>query len=393
MAIAAAIAGSPALAVVDRPRLSRRIATLDGLRGFLALSVFLHHGLVYRGYLETGEWRGTPGLPDMLGSGAVALFFMVTGYLFWGHLIACRGRPDWMHLYISRVFRIGPLFMLATLMALLATFAAAPGLIVAPAALLGQIVPYALLGFMPLGDVNGFATPLLLAGVAWSLHYEWLFYLALPLLAFAARRPAWHLSGSIALLLGSLVCLSFGNGPVQDKLIFITTGLFSLGMLSASLHALGVRRTFGWAGSVACLTLLAITMGCFSTANCRAAMLMLGVVFFLVASGCSLFGLLNCRAAIRLGELSYGIYLLHGLVLAAVLRPAPIRALVLSSPLWHGALLLATMLVLILAATLAHVHVERRGVRLGRRAASWAASWAAARRPLIALSPEGLEPR
>lgn len=389
MAIAAAIAGSPALAVADRPRLSRRIATLDGLRGFLALSVFLHHGLVYRGYLETGEWRGTPGLSEMLGSGAVALFFMVTGYLFWAHLIACRGRPDWMHLYISRVFRIAPLFMLATGTALLATFAAAPGLIVAPTTLLGQITPYALLGFVPLDDVNGFATPLLLAGVVWSLRYEWLFYLALPLLALAARRAAWHLSFSLALLAASLVSLSFGSGPVEDKLVYVSATLFSLGMLSASLHALGLRRTFGWAGSVACLALLVVAVGCFSTAYSRPAMLILGAAFFLVASGCSLFGLLSSRAAIRLGELSYGIYLLHGLALAAVLRPAPIRALVLSSPLWHAALLVATMLVLLLCATLAHVHVERRGVRLGRRAARWAA----ARRPLIALSPEGLEPR
>lgn len=38
----------------------RRTATLDGLRGFLALSVFVHHLMVTHGHIERGEWTFRP---------------------------------------------------------------------------------------------------------------------------------------------------------------------------------------------------------------------------------------------------------------------------------------------------------------------------------------------
>jgi peptidoglycan/LPS O-acetylase OafA/YrhL len=42
------------------------------------------------------------------------------------------------------------------------------------------------------------------------------------------------------------------------------------------------------------------------------------MLFILVVSGCDLFGLLRSKPAILLGEISYSIYLLHGLVLYVI---------------------------------------------------------------------------
>ncbi|REM10122.1 acyltransferase, partial [Mycobacterium tuberculosis] len=59
----------PVFRVADEPHgRDQRTATLDGLRGFLALSVFVHHLMVTHGYIVRGEWSfPPPGFPTLLG--------------------------------------------------------------------------------------------------------------------------------------------------------------------------------------------------------------------------------------------------------------------------------------------------------------------------------------
>lgn len=105
----------PVFRVADEPHgRDQRTATLDGLRGFLALSVFVHHLMVTHGYIVRGEWSfPPPGFPTLLGQVGVGVFFMITGFLFWGKLLDAKGRPDWKSLYIGRLWRIGPTYLLA----------------------------------------------------------------------------------------------------------------------------------------------------------------------------------------------------------------------------------------------------------------------------------------
>ncbi len=44
---------APVFGVADQPatRHGRRVSTLDGLRGFLALAVLFHHAAIHHGYL------------------------------------------------------------------------------------------------------------------------------------------------------------------------------------------------------------------------------------------------------------------------------------------------------------------------------------------------------
>ena len=60
-----------------RVRSSRsRVETLDGLRGFLALAVFFHHGALYHTFIQDGLWRPPPDrFYALLGPFGVALFF------------------------------------------------------------------------------------------------------------------------------------------------------------------------------------------------------------------------------------------------------------------------------------------------------------------------------
>ena len=96
---------------------------MDGLRGFLALSVVLHHASIYHQFLQqasltSAAWSAPPSrLYLTLGMAAMSMFFMITGYLFWSRLIGDKfkdqGAQGWGRLYVGRIFRIGPLYLTA----------------------------------------------------------------------------------------------------------------------------------------------------------------------------------------------------------------------------------------------------------------------------------------
>lgn len=171
----------------DRPRIS----TLDGLRGFSALGVFFHHSAFYHDYLSNGLWRPPPSRFYMLlGESGVAMFFMITGFLFWSRIIREKNDAKWISLYVGRLFRIAPLYLFAVGSGLIIVFAKKGfALHVPPVAFAKELVCWLSLGFLNLTGINGYSdAPLVLAGVTWTLQYEWFFYLSLPILAFVASR-------------------------------------------------------------------------------------------------------------------------------------------------------------------------------------------------------------
>ena len=85
-AILYAFAATPLLrAAAQPPTLTRvRSSPIDGLRGVLALSVVFYHGYLTERLISGGVWRiPTSRFFAHLGPSAVAVFFMITGYLFW----------------------------------------------------------------------------------------------------------------------------------------------------------------------------------------------------------------------------------------------------------------------------------------------------------------------
>ena len=94
---------------------------------------------------------------------------------------------------------------------------------------------------------------------------------------------------------------------------------------------------------------------------------MIALFFLIVASGNDLFGLLTHPASLVLGEISYSIYLLHGIVLYllfTVFEPFSIGGL----PLTQFLLLAPVLAVGIVAvAALSYAAVERPALMAGRR--------------------------
>lgn len=366
-----AISATPLFRAADVPPNPRgaRISTLDGLRGFLALGVFFDHGAVYHEYILSDQWHAPPRFYSLLGDVGVAMFFMITGYLFWSRLIVSRGRPGWIQLYIGRVFRIGPLYLFAIASMLLIVFMRGGFILNVPPLLLAKsIVRWLSLGFLMPWDVNGYSgTASILAYATWTLQFEWYFYLSLPILAITASSPRLHLPFAAGAL---VTCLAYAMIHAEDEVatLPICMSLFLAGMIGGSLNqnGIGIKVREPFASIIVCLLISTVFVACRSSFNCGA-IILLGGAFYLIASGCTIFGLLTSRAARRLGDVSYGIYLLQGLVLTVVFSFSLVQGIALGSPLGHWGIVLLCATLLIVVATLTHVGIERTGIELGKR--------------------------
>lgn len=368
MSVLFLLAASPLLRVADAPpsRHGNRISALDGLRGLLALGVFFHHAAIYHGYLLDGQWRLPPSrFYTLLGQGAVALFFMITGFLFWSRLIKRKERTEWFALYVGRIFRIGPVYLVAVFCALVVIFSKVGFTAhVTAVELLNEIGQWLALGSLPLIPVNGYAdASLVLAGVTWTLHYEWLFYASLLALAIPARRRNLHLPFAAGALLLSLVYL-----PIHPGVATASVCLFLCGMLCGSLMHEGiVVKTSDAVTSAVAGFLIGLVFVAFTSAYTVGPIILLGAAFYFIASGSTLFGLLTSRAARRLGNVSYGIYLLQGLSFATVFMFASAKEVALGSPFGHWLIVSLCAVLLVSAATVSHVLIERPGIALGKR--------------------------
>lgn len=366
LAVSVGLAALPWFRFVDsRPTTTARYAPLDGLRGFLAFSVFVFHLVVTHGYIETGEWEPPRArFYSLLGPVGVSLFFMITGFLFWGKLLRTQGRPRWHELYLGRVFRIGPMYLFVVLVMLYIVFARTGYQLQEPI----SEVTSSMLQWLALGilntepDVNGYPATHVLAGVTWTISYEWGFYASLLAMSYFARAKT-HIF-FVLTLLG--ICLA--GKILLGNFILGMAAVFACGMTVASLlHENWLPRMPSRLAST--LSLVALTIVFLTLENGYGAdtLVLLSIFFYLVGSGASLFGLLTNVAAQRLGNISYSLYLMQGLVLTLVFSISPIRNFALQTALnyWIIGGLCAALLVV--AAALGYVFIERPGIALGKR--------------------------
>ena len=96
---------------------TERLVSLDGLRGVLAFGVFVHHFFAAYQWKHTGAWQPPAShLYGVMGGFCVILFFMVTGFLFFGKVKATRGELDLDRFFIGRVFRLVPVYAVSVVL-------------------------------------------------------------------------------------------------------------------------------------------------------------------------------------------------------------------------------------------------------------------------------------
>lgn len=293
-----------------------RYPTIDGLRGYLALAVFIQHAELWWSMTQRGVWALDPSAAKSLGAIAVSLFFMVTAFLFVGKLLDARasGRPiAWDDFFDARLRRLVPMYLVAVGALVLACGVLSGwSLRVRPGELARQLGTWATFTFAGQPDVNGVAdTTRILAGVTWSLTYEWLFYLLLPLAAWALRLrpPPWAMA--VALCVPLLILTSVWQPQLAQSKPFLG------GIVAALLVRVPAWRRIAATPAASAVALLALVLALVDgdTGYADRPLCAATLAFCLIAAGTSLFGALTAPLSRSFGEPTYSMYLLQGLVL------------------------------------------------------------------------------
>ena len=343
-----------------------RFQTIDGLRGYLALAVVAHHFVIWRGIVFLGRsWAAPePNWQNQLGAGAVALFFMTTGFLFYPVIERGTSIPAWIAFVIKRFCRLVPLTMfsvglVAVVLALQFQVLPTPGFVKEVVYWVTGWNQATLLGIPGAGRANGL--------VLWSLWYEWVFYLLLlPVFATAVRSAQGKLPAWLVPVLIVVVALVFRSGGSEDP-VWRYLPLFAVGMLAREIFAVRQIRNLLQRRSMAVCAALALMVGMLAFETPYGWALPFFAFFFVtVACGNKLFGLVSTSGAFALGDASFGIYLLHGLILYLWFQLAP--------PLQDGWLFMASLPLLMcfsaLLAIFCYRWIERPAIAAGAKLAA-----------------------
>jgi peptidoglycan/LPS O-acetylase OafA/YrhL len=283
------------------------VKTLDGLRGFLALGVFFHHGVITYYYFTTGGWESPPSVfYTLTGQVAVAIFFMITGFLFWGKVVRSKGELNSRNLYVSRVRRLVPAYAFSILCVLGVVLFKSGAVLHVPWRQLGtELLSWLPFGFSYQLDINGVKDTRIINFVFWTLAYEWGFYLLLPFIA------AFYSVGMFALLaLGASVYVWFGFANVII-VNFVCGALAVYAVDNRFIQNLLKKPIYAFFPFV----FLVVFFSVFQSGYGFKQSIILFMFFIFVVSGNTLYGLLTSVQARFLGVISYSLYLLHSIVL------------------------------------------------------------------------------
>jgi peptidoglycan/LPS O-acetylase OafA/YrhL len=298
---------------------ARRLQALDGLRGYLAVTVMLVHCRAWWLFRRTWSFGTTDPLRAFtLGGPAVQLFFMVSGAVFYPSLRA--GSFDVRKFFVGRVFRIVPLYWLAVLAMLAGSLYEMGKLRVPLWDLLATVRAW--LFFQDLPDMNSswIMSIRYMSNVAHTLHTEWSFYASIP---FFSLLPTVARVLRLPMMAVLLILFAVARYTSVLTKIVITHESFYFGMLA--LEAVEVGRY--WLGprfdrivcsrvvAAAGLASLVWSLESFpwQTVSSSAHVALVGAtIFFPVVAGNTFFGLLTTVGARFLGTVSYSTYMLHG---------------------------------------------------------------------------------
>ena len=372
-----------------------RYASIDGLRGYLAFFVFLHHSAVWYFYSKNGGFHVPPSrLYTHFGQSSVALFFMITGFLFFSKLIDGRWQKiNWLKLYVSRIFRIAPLYLFAIfLLFAIVAFVSGGVLIDQPMAVTMGCIRWLGLGVLGGPTLNHVEyTSTIIAGVTWSLRYEWLFYFSLPIFAIftGARTSGLYLFFGVSAVL-AMTCTDMWKPDVYCLVSFVGGVAASLAVRSELLCSAGRSRL----SSIVIIVCLSCVLLFRESAYDVVSICLLSIAFIGMACGNNIFGILTHPASRILGEMSYSMYMLHGIVLFTtfhfVVGEEKARML---SPIQHWAIVISVVPILTILCFVTFRFIEYPAIRHGAVFSEWLRSAIERRYQTAMVHPKEMEPQ
>lgn len=307
-----------------------RLVALDGLRALAALEVVFAHSsyAIAKSKLEAFAIFHSPLAFFINASGAVHLFFVLSGYCLTASALRGSAPSDLAQFYVRRVARIHAPFVAVAVIAWMASIWLYPahpdgitpwmrellGIRLSPGEFLRTLVfPGNAGGLLPQG---------------WTLRVEMIFSLLMPLMALLAARTHW-----VALVAASLALLAVSTDQFSTLRVALD---FSMGIvvylerdrLTAVFSRLPrfVATILGVAG------LLLVTLPMYTLLEARRPQVATlvssgGATLLLVAAihAPRLRRFLSWGPIAALGRVSYSIYLLHIIVLALLTPLLPPR--------------------------------------------------------------------
>lgn len=335
-----------------------RIEKLDALRGVAALMVFMAHcpppGLGHAWWLQ----------PLRDGYGAVLIFFLLSGYVLALQLEG-RQRPGYAGFLTRRVFRIWPAYAVVLVLTFAALYWTQTPVLGGKTGAMAQVPGWQdlLENIFFLGDPDAVNPP------AWSLYVEMRLSVIFPLLLLCTRRLG---------LVGSLVAGAVFS-VAATRLVHVPMPGFLLSLAEASRYVVlfmagavlarpgnaveQLYQKLPQSARAAALAAALAMIGCKFHPQLESIPYVkyvgwvgYGMVFVFCLYSARAGRLLHCRPLLFLGQVSYGLYLLHTPLIQLLEPRLP--------PEWRAVVILACS---VLAGWLLHRWVEVPCIALGRR--------------------------
>ena len=290
-----------------------RLAGVQGARGIAALMVVVYHATrsvslpQYLGHIPFGNVFG-------FGHAGVDFFFVLSGFIITHAHMADVGHPQRLYRYLwRRATRVYPIYWFVTAFEFSrSAFSPDAATRLAPSHLLHSL--------LLLPEAAG---PLV--GVAWTLRYEMLFYLLFALTIIDRRFCKTLISGTVLLVwIGTMTA---STDPWLDLLLSPFNIEFLIGIAAANVlmrHQIPRSPAF-----VAVGVIFFLATGTMELLGLVPLNGLLGRMLYGGASATILLGLVEAerqgrfrlgKIGVMLGDCSYGLYLIHLLVISLTVR-------------------------------------------------------------------------
>lgn len=376
---------------VPTENFKRRIPELDGLRGLAILLVLIWHYFIGQMPVQPGSFASYVDILGRLTWSGVDLFLILSGFLIGGILLDARSSPNYFRaFYMRRFYRILPLYTVVCLLFWLGISLSVEGRIAGLGSLFENSLPwYAYATFTQnfwMIWYGSFGAGWLCA--TWSLAVEEQFYLTLPfVIRYVKRCRLPYILATIILIAPLIRILLYFYLPHGSLAAYVLTPCRADSLMLGVAAAILVRSRAGWMFLVTNKRLLYLTLGLLSLGMLALTVNDWGVYSLVMSSvgytWVALFYLcmmlialshqeglmgriLRHRALVELGTIAYGTYLLHlgmlGLCHALIRGREPQIAGIADA----AVTLLALVLTLALA-RLSWVYFEKPLVRRGHQ--------------------------
>ena len=301
----------------------KRTSPLDGLRGILALSVLVHH--FYITYMwKTGIGWIPPSIDYLnnLGTMSVSFFFLITAFLFLSKINDNAKQQttnnkqqttnnkqqttiNWKILFKSRFKRILPMYFFIVMAITIITVNIIPTESYNKSQLFHFLQRWLLFQGT---DLAGFHAGFIISHVQWTLIYEWGFYFSLPAIYVLWQQR----KAPIILVITTIFIAYFCIHNTVSHMYW----LFALALPSVVLKEplkLFVEKHNKYLHPV--MLLIFIYTFFYTKGYSAEQMICTASLFSFISNGYSFGGILNTMGLRKLGEISFSLYLSHGIFL------------------------------------------------------------------------------